>query len=238
MRRDFPEHHQLVKSSDYQDLYTIGAYWCIDRTLTVDPGRILFTSPIFTYGGDKFQVSTRTCRVKCDYECPRYPGQMWVHILRKREFNKLAQGHTDIVSSFSHSGQDYLFFHGEKSILRLGLHQMEKWNGSRFDKIMRWLHAHFHVIRVDLTQGGRNESLSLEARLREDQQLGVLGADMDDEEWKTDLRKYSLALSAKITRYSVYKIIDHFGEQSEHEMFSHFVGMHFYRMNEEELPTW
>lgn len=243
LQRDYPKHYRFASdcfhSWYYQDLRYFGAYWNISSIMTLHPGRILFAAPEQICGVDRFYVFTSTERGFCEHEMLRFPGEQWVRIVRAQESSLLEQ--LTCKSTFSQSGssREYIFIRGKKLPKYYALQSIVRWDGSRFDAILDYLHKHFWIERINMHRGASNdEILWIKARLREGCLLGVPEFDLD-EEWRDDLTQTSATLASSITGYKVYKTQGHFDDYKVGEI--HSTGpnsISFRCINREEIPLW
>jgi hypothetical protein len=80
--------------------------------------------------------------------------------------------------------------------------EIEKWDGSRFDKIIAWIHEHFDVSYIAAIGMSSNNSIEFIGTLRENHYVGFF--DMDDH---TEARCHnqSIRMTDKPSKYSLSK---------------------------------
>jgi hypothetical protein len=143
----------------YQDLHQFGAYFGLTQSIRLFPQKILYYCNDSSPDGN-IVVTTHT-RGFLLYSCLRLPKQMFVaaddaYLLSNRNV-KLLTADPLTSSIIKIREEDILFHRSVESLITTSssglcrvLTPLEKYDASRFDDLLEWLHAHFELDQVDL----------------------------------------------------------------------------------------
>jgi hypothetical protein len=242
MERDYPDHHRYAKSHEktewYQDLYQYGAYWCVSHRIRLFPGRILYASVDHICDQTQFFVTTNTERDHSKHEFPRYYGQQYVGLIRKKVMSSQSNLRlADIPCTHSLFSilngtrlREILFVHQKE----VGHKQIAKWDASRYAAIITWICTHFEAEIIEI---GSDSTIYFQARLREKHIVRTFDTYIDVDR---DI-SVSAYLSREMTNYEAFqtKCSDKHGTQEvSTEIFSTSIHDNIATVNDIGAPLW
>jgi hypothetical protein len=151
LKRDFPKHFLLIETNDariwYQDLYQYGAFFLANGSVTLWPRKPVmiakqshFNEVIIIMTILEKNYNVVISNVNHIFFDLRFPGQKWVTCIQSCESLTQEQGEklktldSRIVTRYSDS--DRVMLHSSEPIDLFMMKEIEKWDGSRFDKII------------------------------------------------------------------------------------------------------
>lgn len=150
MRRDFPEHHQILKlmNSDksYKDLWHHGAHFAIDIHLYLYPEKIEYV--VFShYPSDLPYVMTtrKPCNHSGAQTCLRLPGQMFVRLEEYRKSKPFGMEDEYLLVS---CGRELRFGMGGDTDSTKRTSKLVKFRVSTWLPVVNWIHEHFDVEKI------------------------------------------------------------------------------------------
>jgi hypothetical protein len=169
MKRDFPEHYLLSKTTDhkdwYKDLYEFGAYFGLRTSIPLLPHKLVCTGPGVRKNiqnkkkslAQPIKIMTTRKRTS-ESDFLRYPHQNFVALEDKRTLNSKQ---TKILLTLDQKDINHtnlrliphIFLHCQKKLQCFVMNKISKWKDIRFDAIVFWMLTHFEVEKANWDDG-------------------------------------------------------------------------------------